>query len=442
MKVLNIIFILILSSFIVTAAQQTIISSSNDFRFDLLRYDPSPLEPGKSSDLYLQVTNLKNTPTPETEIVLAADFPLTIDNKIQKVSILQPGQSQTLTFHVSANKDTQEGSYKTGIQYSTTGGALNSEKLNIEVKKIKKSITTTYIIFNPEKLTPGKKGALTIIIKNTARSSIKDIKVKVDTSNSSTPFVTVGSTSERKIQLIEVNEEAQINFDLITLPSSAPGIYKVPLIISYIDEFGNEISNTEIMGVVIDAPIQYDLSITDRTVFIKDENGKITVTIANTGPSQIKFMSITLLSDQSYDIISKEKTYIGNIDSDDTQAVDFNIKIKNQGKLRLELKYKDVFNNEYTNLKDLDLKVYTNSKAIEYKFIKNNNLTSSLITIIFILLIITIIFEWIKNRSLRKGLKVIFIGIIVGIIKFFRAIKPSSINASLKKIKEKAKDND
>ena len=142
MKVLNIIFILILSSFIVTAAQQTIISSSNDFRFDLLRYDPSPLEPGKSSDLYLQVTNLKNTPTPETEIVLAADFPLTIDNKIQKVSILQPGQSQTLTFHVSANKDTQEGSYKTGIQYSTTGGALNSEKLNIEVKKIKKSLTS------------------------------------------------------------------------------------------------------------------------------------------------------------------------------------------------------------------------------------------------------------------------------------------------------------
>ena len=53
MKVLNIIFILILSSFIVTAAQQTIISSSNDFRFDLFRSLFPPENPKIKCRVYL-----------------------------------------------------------------------------------------------------------------------------------------------------------------------------------------------------------------------------------------------------------------------------------------------------------------------------------------------------------------------------------------------------
>jgi len=105
------------------------------------------------------------------------------------------------------------------------------------------------------------------------------------------------------------------------------------------------------------------------------------------------------LDSSDYKILSSNKEYIGDLDSDDFQSVDFKIKInpKKMVSLKFKISYMDALNKEYSEELEAQLKILS---AAEIGKAKNN--TS---TIVIFLVIVIIAGYYFYKRYQRKRKK-------------------------------------
>src|SRR3989344_946549 len=89
-------------------ARETIFSLEKELRIDVVRIDPSPLVPGHSSDIVLEVQNLKDQPLTNMYFRLTPDFPLTVENPEVTFPIIQPRETKEEAFRVTADPASQE----------------------------------------------------------------------------------------------------------------------------------------------------------------------------------------------------------------------------------------------------------------------------------------------------------------------------------------------
>jgi len=93
-------------------------------------------------------------------------------------------------------------------------------------------------------------------------------------------------------------------------------------------------------------------------------SGEVSLKIVNKGLSDLKLMNAVLVETPDYSITSKNEEYIGNIDSDDYENVEFTIDCnKNYVELKLKLEYLDANNVRYNEEYDIPMKVSKTQKG-------------------------------------------------------------------------------
>ena len=149
----------------------------------------------------------------------------------------------------------------------------------------------------------------------------------------------------------------------------------------------------------------------------------------------MKFTSLTLSNSENYDVISKSRVYVGNLKPDDFETAEFNIYVKSPGTLKVNIEYKDTFNNDYSETRELTLPVYDNNLINKYGLITTES-NGQIVTFILLLFVIVIIIGWVKTRSLLEGIKYAFSTIFGMIIKFLKQFTPTNIKKNWKTFKE------
>jgi hypothetical protein len=248
------------------------------------------------------------------------------------------------------------------------------------------------VISQPEKVMPGGRLTLSILLENVGDDEIKDISVKLDLNN--LPFAPLDSATEQLIDEIEDDDSRQVNFNLITLPEAEPKIYKIPLKINY-----NTTVKDALVSINVEAKPKLDIILESSEVVKINDNGKIIIKIFNLGLVEIKSLRLTLLQSLDYETLSTNTVYINNIDIEDFETAEFTIipKVKNP-KLLLNLGYKDKNNNEYAENKQLSLNIYTLEEAKKLGLVKSNIYMTILIPVIILLLIFFIYRKFRKRK--------------------------------------------
>ena len=135
----------------------------------------------------------------------------------------------------------------------------------------------------PEKVLPGERLRLSIILENVGSNKTEDILVKLDLDK--LPFAPLVSSSEQVIDEIKKDNEKEVFFDLVALPNADAQIYKVPVEISY-----SQIKKTSLISLEVNSKVNLDL-ILDSSELIKiNDKGKVILKFVNNGLSQIKFI--------------------------------------------------------------------------------------------------------------------------------------------------------
>lgn len=256
---------------------------------------------------------------------------------------------------------------------------------------------------------PGEEGRVVIEIENNEDFDIEDVSVQIllaivlpDGTHVPLPFTMVGS-SEKDIDDIDEDDDDTVSFTLRSSSDIEPGDYNIPYLIKYVneDDRDEEFEQTGVFGLRVSAKTELDFSAEVRGNAIVGEEGQISLEIINEGLGEIKSVSVKI-NPQGFELLSKDKIFVGSIDADDTDIATFDVIYKSKNPiLSTIVTYKDFDNNEQTQVVSLPIKVYTREEALELGIIKENR-TGLYIGIAVFLIIAYIIYRRIKKRRKNK----------------------------------------
>jgi uncharacterized repeat protein (TIGR01451 family) len=245
----------------------------------------------------------------------------------------------------------------------------------------------------PSQLAPGSEGILTVKIRNAGDTEIKDVRVTV-TPPSGISFL--DDVSKRKIATMASGGTQELSFNLIVSPAMAEGVYSSYISVDYLNKIGQEKQDNDTFAIIIKSQPKLFVKIDESEIYKGNGIGDVTVTFVNNDIADIKFLTVELQESENYDIVSTNKMYIGDLDSDDFESVDFTMRLLNEKDfitLPLKITYKDALNNDYSQDVNVDLRVRDASD------LGNGGLST---TIIFIIIIAIIIVAWLIWRSIKK----------------------------------------
>ena len=152
-------------------------------------------------------------------------------------------------------------------------------------------------------------------------------------------------------KFISINNSKKVIFNLIALPGSTEGVYMVNVTVDYVNHIGEERQDSYNSGIVIKSKPKMYVQIEEADVYKGKNTGEITVKFVNNDVADIKFLTAELMESEKYTILSPKRVYVGDLDSDDFESIDYRIKVKKKsGEILIPLKieYKDSMNNPIT----------------------------------------------------------------------------------------------
>ncbi len=405
---LNKIFVMMIVVLSLFAVSVTAAPSLAKFDVVLLNYEPSPAEPGSYIDVDIRATNVGSSNSLRTKFELVPEFPFSLDSNEEALSEygeVSSSQEIILDYKIRVASNAVFGKQPLKLRYTTDGQTWVTEELEIDVRTSEAFLSVDEITM-PESLIPGETSEIKIVLKNLAQSTIKDVSVKLDletefsaagTISQDLPFITVGSGIEKKIKFVSSNKEYPISFNLRTYADAESKIYKVPLIITYSDESGMTYTVNEILGIVVGSEPDLSLEVDSCSFIAPMVAGKVDLKIVNKDVTDVKFLSAKLIESEGYTVDKMSAVYIGGIDSDDYESVEFSLTPSTTENFdaKVELNYQDANNKEYSE---------TLSVGVPASCFSNGGSKKSPLGNVFLVIVVVgiALFFWKRHKKKRK----------------------------------------
>ncbi len=289
------------------------------------------------------------------------------------------------------------------MEYSDVSGNAMTETLSVGIDVQRYDVDFKIIDVVYKSLTPGNTTELTIKLSNMGSAVADDVSVTLDLTD---PFTAIKS-SERYIGDIKSHETKDIEFKILVDATADIKAYEIPLSIEYFDSSGTKREITKDIGIQVTGKPEIKVTLEEADFFTSGSKGKVTINVINKGFADVKFLNLKLLSTEQYDVLSSSETYIGNLDSDDTDSEEFEIQIKQvpPGRipLKIEVSYKEKNSNvDHVDSMDVWLNVLSKEEYAQKK--PTNGIVSLLITAIGALIgiIILILVIWFVYKLLTS----------------------------------------
>lgn len=403
-----------------------------------LKYEPYPVEPGSYFTVWLRVDNIANEDADNVVVEISDLYPFKVDGERTKsIGKLASRQSSVVYFErIRVDDNALEGDNDLEVRINMGGGYQNTysiQKLKVRVQSVEPLLSIS-LSSSPAKIPQGGISNVSISVQNLDTSTLEDVNVKLVLPSS---FIMIGSTSEKKIQRLAPGSARDIDYEVMALADSESKPYQISLEVSYSDETGVRFSKNDTLGLLVGADPDFILNLEKSDVFAKDKSGKVTLSVSNTGPSQLKFLTVEVLQSGSYVVLSNSKSYLGNLDPDDFETAEFNIFAEDTGVLPLKVKvsYKDSYNIQKDYATDLGLKVYSSGELRKYGL---GNESFGFAWIFYVLAVIFLylsVREWRRERDVSKALKNALRIMLLAVVKFFRAFRWGNIKRLPRKIR-------
>jgi len=265
------------------------------------------------------------------------------------------------------------------------------------------AVSITDVSSTPTEVAPGKIVDVVIEIENIFDDDVTNLNIKLDLFGENVPFAPYQSSSEKFLDELDKGDEEDFKFKLITLPATRTGIYKILVKISY-NYKGENYTKEELISITVNSEPELKVSLDDSVVLIKGRENSFTLKIINSGLADVKFLYVSVSDAPGLRFLNEKEQYIGDIDSDDFDNVDYNVFVKadaaNSINLPFTLTFLDATNKEFTESTNLILKTYSFKEAAELGLVDKPKIILPLV--ISLLIIGYIVYRILKKRKLKK----------------------------------------
>jgi len=206
-------------------------------------------------------------------------------------------------------------------------------------------ITVNGLSTDPSTIEPGVPAVFKASLENEGASFVNDLRVTLDLPDEIGFF---NDVSQKKISQLLSGEAGVIEFNLIALPGSSEGIYTSNLTVNYLDHVGEERVDSYVISLIVKSKPKMFVQIEESEIYKGKNLGEITVKFVNNDVADVKFLTVELMDSEEYKVLSAKKVYVGDLDSDDFESVNYRIKTKKKSGevlIPLMITYKDKMNN-------------------------------------------------------------------------------------------------
>ena len=256
----------------------------------------------------------------------------------------------------------------------------------------------SYDGMEPSPVAPGSTAIMSFTIKNTATEFIRDLRININLPYQLAPY---NDIVQRRITMMEAGESQVINFNVVALPSAAEGIYNATLEASYLNSIGYERQDNGTISLMIGGTPKIFVTIESSEIYKGNNIGDVDILLVNNEIADVRFLTVELMPSMDYDIIGPNREYVGDLDSDDFETVDFRLNVKTKEDsvvLPLFLTYRDALNREYEEEVDLVLVM----RSPEELGIASNNTALIIVSLVVVAIIAYVVYrKYVKKNDKR-----------------------------------------
>ncbi len=239
-------------------------------------------------------------------------------------------------------------------------------------------VKITLTDYDPSPAKPGKYVTLYLKAENSGGEELKDATFLLETAY---PFsFRPGEDGKKHVGSIGSQESILLEYTLNVDKTAQEDTYTLYLKLCL------DANCTTYARTPFDVTVQpggtpkVEVGLEDSSTFSSGTKGTVTIHVVNRGILDTKFLALELLPSENYDIISPARMYIGVLDSDDIQTVDYTIFMKESAanqtttiKLPVLAEYSDANDKEYSETTNVELKVYSKDDLVRMQLVQDNS---------------------------------------------------------------------
>jgi hypothetical protein len=357
----------------------------------LFQQIPYPAQPGEEVTLLIKTTNHGDEPAENIIWYLDVQEPFQLketEEATQTLPELRCGETANTEYYLTVDPDARSGEYTLELNI-TYSGDFDSDRPYLTTKSM---IELTIRVMGhpdlvlldadiPEADLKSEFDA-NFSIKNVGTGPAKNVKVCFENQTSILPKMSI-----YYIDTVAPGETALIESGFF-VDTITPSQHPLQIAIYYENETHGmqpaqrysvlvPVSSGNTLLVYLDSQDE----LTDGTV------GEITIGVANRGLSQAKHVVLTIADGDRFELLDSDTRYIGDIENDDYDTVDFRILLQSSdcSNVSVDVSYDDDYGNTYSMTTEIPIKVYT-SKEMKAIAPKSGSYTGMIIAALVLLL--------------------------------------------------------
>ncbi len=339
-----------LALFILIAAAHT---ANAEIRIDSISMDPSYIEAGDTVDVYVKFHNapdrgqaikaayysvraasdrnlLGDDPDTAYWVELAPGDDLAQENLLlierkKRVGRMFPGESWTTPFKIKVKNEAPPATYKLDITLTKTDLAGTEGELAVAADTL---LTVKgeprFDLEAPQNSLPlGGEDKIRVTVTNVGGAAARHVTLGL---NLTVPFTPLDA-AVTDAGTIPAGGQKTLAFPVSVSTDAEAKAYPVVVGLSYIGENGTTLQASYPIGVEVTGEPKIDVALDDTGSLSPGKSGDIVVSIVNEDYVDAKFLSIELSPGKGYTLRSTSQIYVGAVDSDDFETVDYTLKI-------------------------------------------------------------------------------------------------------------------
>ncbi len=363
----------------------------------ILRYEPTPAEQGNIVDIWISLSN-EGTTARNVVVKFVPEYPFTLPQgqliEVNAGSVAQT-ESKVFKFTVFVDPAAPNGDRNIKFQYSVDGGQWTELEAPITLQaKGAVLIVDSYKVV-PSPVVPGQTATVELQVRNAGRLAVKNVDFSIDLADAK--FSTIGTGTKQRVNYIGIGETETVVFQLASDTSTEIKVYNIPVTLAYEDERNTRYNDTAKISLVVNAKPELSMTV-DATKFdSKKSPGTVSLKVVNKGVANLKYVTVKLIPTKDYELLSPSiEAYVGNLDSDDFETVDFTIKpLVESPHLQVLVDFKDPYNVDFSQQYDLPLRIITEKELGQKK-------TPWVAIVVGLLVVAGIIYWWRKRKKSKR----------------------------------------
>lgn len=384
-----------------TAGTDGSIADSAVLTFNIINQNPDPVAPGELLELRLRVENKGTALAHDVTLEIVPGFQYSVDETEKAKSLgtlsgLQNGKDAVIVkFLLTVDRNAGTGTSPIALRYKTaSSGWMTVDNINISIRQRDLPLTITSVATQPEQLIQGKPSVLKLEITNLGTSDALNVRARL---NATDTFMPYGSAIEGFVPSITPNGKATAELSIIASPTAKSGVYRIPAVITYSDSSGKNYTVSQSFGVAVGTPPSLTASILNSDLLKTGVKRKVTIEIINNGLADIKFLTATLAKSDSYEVLSPDLIYVGDIDSGDSDSVSYDVFFKKPSALLLDVQYTDPFNSLRQQQIEVPARIYSSNETRSFGLEKSNG--KGILLVIVIVLVGLFAYRKLRHRK-------------------------------------------